>query len=92
MLCSYPGSAHPSSEPCGPDGEMGEAFFSPLADDSSFNGKVKANRKKKKKREETGILDSNTGQKIQDQLLNLLQPLFPYLLNWNNTVNLARSL
>lgn len=50
MLCSYPGSAHPSSEPCGPDGEMGEAFFSPLADDSSFNGKVKANRKKKKKR------------------------------------------
>ena len=50
MLCSYPGSAHPSSDPCGPDGEMGEAFFSPLADDSSFNGKVKANRKKKKKR------------------------------------------
>ena len=50
MLCSYPGSAHPSSEPCGPDGEMGEAFFSPLADDSSFNGKVKANIKKKKKR------------------------------------------
>ena len=90
MLWSYPGSAHPSREPCGPDGEMGEAFFSPLADDSSFNGKVKANRKKKK--EETVILDSNTGQKIQDQLLNLLQPLFPYLLNWNNTVNLARSL
>ena len=38
------------------------------------------------------MLDSNTGQKIQDQLLNLLQPLFLYLLNWNNTVNLARSL
>lgn len=49
MLWSYPGSAHPSREPCGPDGEMGEAFFSPLADDSSFNGKVKANRKKKKR-------------------------------------------
>lgn len=49
MLCSYPGSAHPSSEPCGPDGETGEAFFSPLADDSPFNGKVKANRKKKKR-------------------------------------------
>ena len=54
MLCSYPGSAHPSSEPCGPDGEMGEAFFSPLADDSSFNGKVKANRKKKKKERKLG--------------------------------------
>lgn len=50
LLWSYPGSAHPSREPCEPDGEMGEAFFSPLADDSSFNGKVKANRKKKKKR------------------------------------------